>query len=94
MAFTLWEYEVAHGLGNLNITGCNGVVVGSSRRYGMLLDSGLFWLWVAVKELELRDYPPIMENQMEKNMENEMETRGIFFFKEGNFSRSTTLGAS
>ena len=22
-------------------------------------------------------YPPIMENQMEKNMENEMETRGI-----------------
>ena len=22
-------------------------------------------------------YPPIMENQMEKNMENDMETRGI-----------------
>ena len=22
-------------------------------------------------------YPPIMENQMEKNMENEMETRGM-----------------
>ena len=33
--------------------------------------------WVAVKELELRDYPPIMENQMEKKMENEMETGGI-----------------
>ena len=33
--------------------------------------------WVAVKELNLRDYPPIMENQMEKNMENEMETGGM-----------------
>ena len=33
--------------------------------------------WVAVKELKLRDYPPIMENQMEKKMENEMETGGI-----------------
>ena len=33
--------------------------------------------WVAVKELNLRDYPPIMENQMEKKMENEMETGGI-----------------
>ena len=36
--------------------------------------------WVAVKELKLRDYHPIMENQMEKkmekNMENEMETGG------------------
>ena len=31
----------------------------------------------AVKELKLRDYPPIMENQMEKKMENEMETGGI-----------------
>ena len=30
--------------------------------------------WVAVKELQLRHYPPIMENQMEKKMENEMET--------------------
>ena len=30
--------------------------------------------WVAVKELKLRDYPPIMGNQMEKKMENEMET--------------------
>ena len=29
--------------------------------------------WVAVKEVKLRDYPPIMENQMEKTMENEME---------------------
>ena len=33
--------------------------------------------WVAVKELKLRDYPPIMENQMEKKMENERETGGI-----------------
>ena len=33
--------------------------------------------WVAVKELKLRDYPAIMENQMEKKMENEMETGGI-----------------
>ena len=33
--------------------------------------------WVAVKELRLRDYPPILENQMEKKMENEMETGGI-----------------
>ena len=35
---------------------------------------------VAVKELNLRYYiiPPIMENQMEKNMENEMETGGIY----------------
>ena len=33
--------------------------------------------WVAVKDLKLRDYPPIMENQMEKKMENEMETGGI-----------------
>ena len=33
--------------------------------------------WVAVKELKLRGYPPRMENQMEKNMENEMETGGI-----------------
>ena len=32
--------------------------------------------WFAVKELKLRDYPPIMENQVEKNMENEMETGG------------------
>ena len=37
---------------------------------------------VAVKELKLRDYPPIMENQMEKKMENEMETGGILGFKE------------
>ena len=27
--------------------------------------------------VNLRDYPPIMENQMEKKMENEMETGGI-----------------
>ena len=33
--------------------------------------------WVAVKELKLKDFPPIMENQMEKKMENEMETGGI-----------------
>ena len=33
--------------------------------------------WVAVKELKLRDYPPIMENQME----NEMETGGNIGFK-------------
>ena len=33
--------------------------------------------WVAVKELKLRDYPPIMENQMEKKIENEMEAGGI-----------------
>ena len=42
--------------------------------------------WAAVKEFKvtimgiygkLRDYPPIMENQMEKKMENEMETGGI-----------------
>ena len=33
--------------------------------------------WVAVKELRLRDYPPIKENQMEKKMEHEMETGGI-----------------
>ena len=33
--------------------------------------------WVAVKELKLRDYPHIMENQMEKKMENEMEAGGI-----------------
>ena len=26
--------------------------------------------------IRLRDYPPIMENQMEKKMENEMETAG------------------
>ena len=25
-------------------------------------------------KFKLRDYPPIMENQMEKKMENEMET--------------------
>ena len=30
--------------------------------------------WAAVKELKLRDYPPIMENQMDKKMEHEMET--------------------
>ena len=34
-------------------------------------------IWVAVKELKLRDDPLIMENQMEKIMENEMETGGI-----------------
>ena len=33
--------------------------------------------WVAVKELKLRDYPPIMENQKEKKMEDEMEAGGI-----------------
>ena len=35
--------------------------------------------WVAVKELKGLSrvyYPPILENQMEKNMENEMETGG------------------
>ena len=32
--------------------------------------------WAAVKELKLLYYPPIMENQMEKKMENDMETRG------------------
>ena len=31
---------------------------------------------IAVKELNLRGYPPIMENQMEKKMKNEMETGG------------------
>ena len=34
-------------------------------------------VWVAVKELKLLYYPLIMENQMEKKMENEMETGGI-----------------
>ena len=33
--------------------------------------------WVAVKGLGFRVYPPIMENQMEKKMENEMEAGGI-----------------
>ena len=34
--------------------------------------------WVAVKELKLSYIIPlIMENQMEKKMENEMETGGI-----------------
>ena len=35
--------------------------------------------WVAVKELKLSYYilPPIMENQMEKKMENEMEAGKI-----------------
>ena len=42
--------------------------------------------WVAVEELKLRDYPPIMENQMEKKMENEMETGGIEGFKEPKLS--------
>ena len=39
---------------------------------GFMLSLSCF-SWVAVKELKLRDYPPIMENQME----NEMETGGI-----------------
>ena len=30
-----------------------------------------------VSKLLIVIYPPIMENQMEKKMENEMETRGI-----------------
>ena len=36
-------------------------------------------IWVAVKKLNLRLLysPPIMENQMEKKMANEMETGGI-----------------
>ena len=38
--------------------------------------------WVAVKELKLRDFPPIMENQMEKKMENDMETGGNIGIKE------------
>ena len=29
------------------------------------------------KELKLRDHPPIMENHMEKKMENEMEIGNI-----------------
>ena len=29
----------------------------------------------------LRGFPPLMENQVEKRMENEMETRGIQGFK-------------
>ena len=35
---------------------------------------------VAVKELNLSYYiiPPIMENQMEKTMDNDMETGGIY----------------
>ena len=32
--------------------------------------------------VKLLYYPPIMENQMEKKMENEMETGGIWGFKE------------
>ena len=46
-------------------------------RMGLRVASFLDTVWVAVKELKLRDYPPIMENQMEKKMENEMETGGI-----------------
>ena len=40
-------------------------------------------IWAAVKELKLRYYrvPLITENQMEKKMENEMETGGSLGFK-------------
>ena len=41
--------------------------------------------WVAVKELKL-SYPPIMENQMEKNMGNDTETGVILGLKEGKLS--------
>ena len=36
-----------------------------------MLGSGVnrYFYWVAVKELKLRDYPPTMENQMEKKMD-------------------------
>ena len=46
--------------------------------YGLpTLVQGLYKVfWIAVEELTL-SYHPIMENQMEKNMENEMETGGI-----------------
>ena len=44
---------------------------------GMLVGCWELFFWVAVKELKLRDCPPIMETQMEKKMENEMETGGI-----------------
>ena len=37
---------------------------------------------ISILALELRDYPPIMENQMEKKMENEMEAGGILGFEE------------
>ena len=30
-----------------------------------------------IQEIKLLHYPPIMEDQMEKKMENEMETGGI-----------------
>ena len=45
---------------------------------------------MAVKELKLRDYPPIMESQMEKKMENEMETGGIWGLR--NLIQVTILG--
>ena len=37
------------------------------------------FVWVAVKELNgfRVYYPPIMENQMEKKMENEMDLRNL-----------------
>ena len=48
----------------------------------MLLISVQAWTGLALRNLTglgfRVDYPPIMENQMEKNMENEVKTRGIY----------------
>ena len=63
------------------VPGCGWHTVGQRQPEGMVEERPEWSLraniWVAVKELKLRDYPPIMENQMEKKMENEMETGGI-----------------
>ena len=52
---------------------CGALALGAAAS-GCSLKLKPFMIWVAVKELQLRDYPPIMENQMEKNMEDDMET--------------------
>ena len=56
-----------------------GLIDGPSRNSKLCYLHSLtpYWGNIGIKVLKLRDYPPRMENQMEKKMENEMETGGI-----------------
>ena len=74
----MWTYDLVRKRFGLAAQSIPGIGTAEEPRRQAGIDP---WLsWVAVKELKLRDYdyPPIMENQMEKKMENEMETQLAF----------------
>ena len=50
------------------------------------------WItWKASAAITKLYYPPIVEKQMEKRLEHELETGGTWGFKEFNLSTITTL---